>query len=356
MKFVRQFAVRIVLMLGMFMLVAGSLGCRAYPKPMIEEIDTHETAYLIDLEGMGDQVKFASVDQLEKQKIAAKRVEIPLRWLQTGRAWFDGQWIPQQRLIKVNRTPVARRWTGDLNTGTSKVIQLLEAESKDSVGVKSGFAITAYVEEADTSKFLYRFPTGDLAAIIDNQVFNDVQAVYAKIAAQYDVRDLREKKEEINEAIRKEVLPAYAKDGITIKPSLGLIGGLTYDNPDIQKSIDQVFMAQTLEAKATAELASQIKENERALSIEKNDAEKRKVKADAEAYEIDQKAKAILAGGTGYIELLRLEVAKVAMEKWDGKYPTTFSGGSTLNHLLMGPAADPLPIIKPPAAVAPATK
>lgn len=313
----------------LFSMTTGCGFIRPYKKPRLEKIAPNETAYLINLIGdtKGGQAKFASVEYLDEQKVASKEIEIAQRWIQTGRRHNVGEWIPSQMLIKVDRTPVARRWTAEPDTGTSQNKQLLEAESKDSIGVSSGFAITAYIQEKDTSKFLYKYPNNKLSQIIDNQIFNDCQAVYAEIAAKYDVNELRLHKDEINDAIRKKVIPEYLKDGITIKPTLGLIGGLVYDNPEIQKSIDAVFMAQTLEAKRVAERDAQAIENERILSIEQTDANRRKVKADAEAYEINAKVEAISKGGTSYLELLRLEVAKAAMDKWNGAYPKWMSGG-----------------------------
>lgn len=315
-----------------------STGCmRPFQKPIIEQIATNETAFLITLEGdTAAQAKFDSIEYLQQAKVASKRVEIPTRWLQTGRHAHQGEWIPLMQLIKVNRTPVARRWTAEENTGTAKTRQLLEAESKDSIGVSSGFAITAFIAEPDTAKFLYWYPNTSLANIVDNQIFNDIQAVYSEVAAKYDVTELRTRKSEINDRIREVVIPKYAAAGITISDSLGLIGGLVYDNPKIQDAIDNVFIAQNLEAKAVAEKAAQIIENQRVIGVEETQAQQRKIKADAEAYEIQVKTEAIAAGGDAYIRVRSLEVLGEAVSKWSGQVPTTLAGGGAqLQHLLL---------------------
>jgi len=315
-------------------------GCiRPVQKPVVKEISPNETAFLIPLEGgTKDQGKFDSVEYLDNNKVAAKRIEIPTRWLKTGRFDHQGQWIPVARLITVDRTPVARRWTVEENTGTSKNYQALEAESKDSIGVTSGFAITAYIEEADTAKYLYKYKQQSLANIIDNQVFNAVQAVYSEVAAKHDVTELRKRKEEINRRIREVVIPAFAKDGITIDQNLGLIGGLVYDNPKIQEAIDNVFVAQNLEAQREAERKAQAVENQRIISVEETEAKQRKIKADAEAYEITAKAAAITDGGASYLKIRELEVMQNAIEKWSGDVPQTFAGGGgsgQFQHLLL---------------------
>jgi len=315
-------------------------GCRKpYPTPIIREIGPHQTAYLISLDdGPSGQAKFNSIEYLDNHRIAQKRVEIPQRWLQTGRRGWNGEWIPTKSLIVVDRTPVARRWTDEVGTGTSPGIKLLSAESRDSIGVNSGFAITAAIKEEDVSKFLYYYPNGQLAQIMDNQLFNDCQAIYSEVSSKYNVSELRAKKDEINLAMVERLVETYAKQGITIYPSMGLIGGLMYDNPKIQASLDEVFIAQNREEKAKADVRAQIQENEREVSIEKAEADKRKIRADAEAYAINAVAEAIRNGGEEYVRIRSLEVMANAILKWNGSVPTTFAAGGSsgmFSHLLL---------------------
>ena len=328
----------VALVVGLALVMSLNVGCmRPYQKPIVEEIQNNETAFLVALEGSETGAKFDSIGAIEKAKVATKRVTIPTRWLQEGRIIGDGQWIPTAKLIKVDRTPVARRWTAEAVTGTSAKNQALSAESKDSIGVSSGFAIMASIDESDTAKYLYRYPGKNLADIMDNQMFNDCQSIYSEICAKYDVRELRFHKDEISQAMRDKLIAKYKEDGISISPTMGLIGGLIYENKDIQKSIDEVFIAQTLKAKREAELDAQNKENERLLANEQNEAKKRMVKADAEAYEISAKAKAITTGGENYLKVRTLEVMATGIDKWNGSLPVTFAGGggNVLEHLMI---------------------
>lgn len=326
------------LVIVLALVISLNVGCmRPYQAPIVEEIQNNETAFLVALEGSETGAKFDSIGAIEKAKVATKRVTIPTRWLQEGRLIGDGKWIPTAKLIKVDRTPVARRWTAEASTGTSGKNQALSAESKDSIGVSSGFAIMAAIDESDTAKYLYRYPGKNLADIMDNQMFNDCQAIYSEICAKYEVRELRFHKDEISLAMREKLIPKYKEDGISISPTMGLIGGLVYENKDIQKSIDEVFIAQTLQAKRQAELDAQNKENERLLANEQNEAKKRMVKADAEAYEISAKAKAITTGGENYLKVRTLEVMATGIDKWNGSLPVTFAGGggNVLEHLMI---------------------
>src|SRR4030095_5503706 len=51
--------------------------------------------------------------------------------------------------------------------------------------------------------------------------------------------------------------------------SSDLFGGMTYENPEIQKSIDQTFIAQQLKVVSEAKFEAQKKENER-IELEAN--------------------------------------------------------------------------------------
>lgn len=336
--------IRVLIIAAMLPILTGcGIFIKPYKTPILEEFESNETVFMVPLEGdTGQQAKFSSIEMLEEMKISVKRIEMPQRWVQMGRLPAHGKWIPAAKVIKVNRSPVARRWTPETGTGTSDKFQGLSAESKDSIGVTSGFAITAYIKEQDSAKFLYYYPNTPLKDVIDSQIFNAAQAVYTAWAAKYELDELRQKKEEITLAMRDELIPKFAEMGITIDQTMGLIGGLYYENKDIQMAIDKVFMAQTLEEKNDAERRAQVKENERQLSIEETEAARRKVKADAEAYEISKKAEAVKTGGDAYIRLLELEVERARIAKWDGSVPQ-FSGG-TGGGGVIGHVVAPLPV------------
>jgi hypothetical protein len=311
-------------------------GCRRpYQKPVFQEIQPHETAFVIPLEGdVNKQDTFSSADILLKAKVAAKRIEIPTRWVSTGRFPNDGDFIQTVRVIKVDRTPVTRIWTAEADTGTSNKKQALSAESSDSISVSSGFTLTGLIDENMAHVYLYRFNGKSLQDVIDSQVFNSVQAVYTEICNKYDLNELRSKKQEITEEIRKRVIPLYAEWGITIMPDMGIVGGFTYENKNIQEAIDNVFVSQTKKQANEALRDAQASLNEQQMLAAKKDAEVMVIAKEAEAKSITLIAKAISASGNVYIEnkqadaLLKNADAMLALaSKWDGKAPTVMGGG-----------------------------
>jgi hypothetical protein len=334
----------IALIVGL-LCIAGLTGCmKPYDKPEFVEIDTSETGFLIPLEGDATaQQKFQSEGYLAQRKVATKRVQITHRWLQEGRLPTDGRWISTVRLVKVNRSPVTRTWTTPQNTTVGSVNARTDTaiwiESADSVGFSMGFACTAFISEDDAARFLYWYPSGSLADVMDHEVRGRIQQTAAEVATKYPLDQLRARKQEIADAVKEDVTNFFAKRGVTVT-TIGMFGGMTYENPEIQKSIDGTFIAQQLKVVAEAKFEAQKKENERIELEADASAEKarrealgladaRKTTAGAEAEAIREVNRALNEAAQNPLlyQLKALDVEKARIEKWDGKYPTYYMGG-----------------------------
>lgn len=329
-------------------------GCwRAYDTPEYENVDTAETAFVVPLEGeSSDQAKFQSENFLQDHKVAAKRVQITHRWNQTGRLWYDGSWIPSVRLIKVNRSPITREWTAEAGNGSANKDQAIWCESGDSVGFSIGFTATAHINEEDAAKFLYWYPAGSLADVMDHEVRGRVQQVAAEVASRYPLDDLRGKKQEIIDAVRKDVTAFFAERGITVT-TLGMFGGMTYENPKIQQAIDEVFIAQQLKDVALAKFEAQRKQNEQlqleaegvaqktqtvataeaqaAVTKAEAEAKSKIAAAEADAKSIETINAALQNASPQLLTIRQLDLEKARIEKWTGVYPTFFLGGGGTN-------------------------
>lgn len=323
-------------------------GCiKSYDKPEYVEIDTSETGFLIPLEGDGtQQAKFQSEDYLKQRKVAAKRVQITHRWSQEGRISTDGRWIPTVRLVKVNRSPITREWMSSATTnieGNRRPThndQAIWIESGDSVGFSMGFTCTSYISEDDAAKFLYWYPSGSLQDVMDREVRARIQQIAAEVAAKYPLDVLRSKKQEISDAVKHDLTNFFATRGITIT-TVGMFGGMTYENPGIQKSIDDTFIAQQLKVVSEAKFEAQKKENER-IELEANavaekarreaqgqaDARLAGAKAESEAIRLINTAAQESQNNPLLLQLKSLEVEKARVEKWDGRYPQWWMAGN----------------------------
>jgi SPFH domain / Band 7 family len=321
-------------------------GCiRPYDRPEYVEIDTSETGFLIPLEGDSTlQARFQSEDYLKQRKVAAKRVQITHRWSQEGRLPGEGRWIPTVRLVKVNRSPITREWTTAQNTTASGAIQRSDRaiwiESADSVGFSMGFTCTAFIPEEDAARFLYWYPSGSLADVMDHEVRGRIQQASAEVAAKYPLDNLRSRKQEIADAVKHDVTNFFATRGVTIT-TVGMFGGMTYENPEIQHSIDQTFIAQQLKVVAEAKFQAQEKENQR-LELEaqglaekarreaQGQADSRKLAAsgEAEAIRLINAAAAEAQSNPIVLQLRSLDIERNRIEKWDGHYPQMWLAGS----------------------------
>ena len=332
------------------LLCAGTLlsGCRPYDTPEFNTIDTAETGFLIPMEGdTQQQVKFASEAYLRQLKVAAKRVQITHRWQQTGRTGIQGEWLPTVKLVKVQRSPVTREWTADPNSGTSKKNEAIWIESADSVAFSLGFTCTAFIAEEDAARFLYWYPSGSLEKVMDSEMRGRIQQVGAEIAAKYTLDDLRARKQEIMDAVRKDVTTFFAERGITVSTA-GMFGGMTYENPDIQKAIDKTFIAQQEKVVNQARFEAQQRENDR-VSLEasataeqarrkaEGEADAKKLIASAEAESIREVTKALAETPQNslLLQLKQIDVEKARVEKWTGAYPQYFLAPSDKAALLL---------------------
>jgi hypothetical protein len=331
-------------LVSLLALAAFTQGCiKSYDRPEYVEIDTSETGFLIPLEGDStQQARFQSEDYLKQRKVAAKRVQITHRWSQEGRFIGDGRWIATVRLVKVNRSPVTREWTTSQNTLASGAIQRSDKavwiESGDSVGFSMGFTCTAFIPEEDAARFLYWYPSGSLSTVMDTEVRGRIQQAAAEVAAKYPLDNLRTRKQEIADAVKKDVTSFFNQRGVTIT-TVGMFGGMTYENPLIQRSIDETFIAQQLKVVAEAKFEAQKKENER-MELEANgvaekarreamglaDARKTAAAGEAEAIRLINIAALQAQQNPLLLQLKGLEVEKARVEKWDGRYPQFLMG------------------------------
>jgi len=323
----------ILLLLALVMLATCGIGCvKKVRVDPIKEIKNNETAFVVPLEGANKtgQAQFGSIEYLEQAKVATKRIVIPQRWRKTGRFGWQGEWIPTMKVITVDRTPVTRQWTPDENTGTTQNNESIQVESADSVGFSVGFGCTAMVEESNTATFLYYYPSGSLARVMDTEIRERIQKVAAIECAKDELDTLRDKKNTIQKAVEDDVVSFYAKVGVTIR-TVSMFGGFLYENEEIQKAIDDVFIAQQEKTVAKALLDAQADKN---LRLEQEGAGEAKkaikiAEGEAQALRLVNDAAKEANENPFFLELKKLEVELKRLDVWDGKYPQWYMGGGS---------------------------
>lgn len=278
-----------------------------------ETIKANETAFLVPLTGNSKAQKgFMSEQYLNANKVATKRVTIPVEKRKNGRFWFEYEWLPTMKVIVVNRSPETREWTESSNKGTSSRNEAIVVESRDSIAFGVGVNISAHITEEDAAKFLYTFAGKPLATIMDSNVRGMVTSILSNEFAKYDLEIARSKKGEILAKMTEKLTTHFKTMGITIT-NVGFAEGLKYENPQIQDSIDAKFKAEMDIQIAAQETLAQEKRNEKNVAM-----------ATAEALAAKEFAKAAAEREKQVnidISRMNAEANLERARKWDGKLP-----------------------------------
>ena len=312
---------------GMMMfIIIGLVGCIGpYMVEMAVEVDSNSTAFIIPLEmsTLDGQATVVSKEFLDKHKVSAKRIILNQRKRKTGRWWWKYEYIPTERVIQVDRTPVTREWiTGETKDG-KRVALGFPMASQDSVGFTVGINLTCMIEEDEASVFLYNFKAKPLEEVVDEVVRGFVQNALSAELMSRPLTACQQEKVQIIESVQRTVEANVRKYGITLV-TIGLADEYTYDNPKVQEAVDNVFVNETKvkQAEQAQKEAAIInatllekEQNDNAIALQKalNDEKIANIYADIADIEFKRaKIKCML---------IKAEAQKVAAENWDGKTP-----------------------------------
>lgn len=287
--------------------------CRKpYDTPEFVTIEPSQTAFLVPLVGdSSNQASFESEEMLMEAKVATKEIQIPHRWVQTGRMKWVGEWRASAKLIVVERKPVSRSWESGDTTATS-ANRAIFGETSDGIGIYVGMNCTAMIEESDVVKFLYRYNNTPLTTIIDTDIKKLVEDQFNMETSKYTSTELLSHKSEIMEAVKANVTSYFKEYGVTITV-LGLKEGISYENPSIQTAIDEKFAS------------------EQKLVIQQNENEANIAKAEAEAEAILIAANAQAEANRLLSQSLTEEIlSQMYYEKWNGVLPNVYGVEDTL--------------------------
>jgi hypothetical protein len=294
-------------------LLSGCGMIKPYNKPVFVDIEPNQTAFVIPLEGKtSDQGQFQSLEFLEDNQVAAKRIQIPRTWYKTGKLRGKGEYKDDVRVIVVDRFPATREWLNDTSRGTSDKAEGFVGESKDSIKFLVGISATASIEEPDTAQFLYKYSGKTLSEVMDFEIRNKIGTTLLEKYGSMSMEEIRSNKEEVIEHVRKIVIPHFKDESGISLGNIGYVGDLEYIDPKVQAAINERFNAQ---------------EQQKAQTI-KNQTEIDK--ALAEKQSIENRASTL----SQTIKLRELEIREEWIKKWDGKLPSVQTGEGGGNLLL----------------------
>lgn len=309
---------KILLIVTVLTVMLSTVGCiKPYDTPEFVTITASQTAFLVPLVGDSTaQASFESEELLAQAKVATKEVQIPHRWVQTGRRDYTGEWRPSATLIVVERKPVSRSWdSGDL---PGEIGNAISGETSDAIGIFVAMTCSAQINEEDATKFLYRYNNTPLEQIIDTEIRTRVEDEFNIATSRYTSTELHANKESIMREVKEKVVNHFKEFGITIT-TLGMKEGISFENDQIQKAIDEKYASEQ-------KLVTQQNANEVTLAKAEADAKAAKIKAEADAEVLKIAADAEAEANRKIAESLTPELAELRKvetiaEKWNGNPP-----------------------------------
>ena len=321
MKIFKIFA---VLVAAFSITACGPADVHTDANPKYRDILPNETAFVIPLEGkaLEGQGKFGSAEFLKSKKVATKRIHIPRTKLSTGRMPWSFKYIPSVKIITVNRAPIVMEWENEHNC--------ISVESRDSIGFCIGITVGAEVLEEDTAQFLYSFPSGSLSQTLNAAVKTQATEKLSNKFATYDlegsptvlnkagktvtkaVPGARQQKGVVVAETKEELYNYFKAKGVTLT-SFGLVGGLSYEDSEIQVAINNNFKSELRIKDATNKKLEQAEVNAKEFSIAVN--------AKNEALEFAQAKNSRTAQVELEIRRMNAQANINRSERWDGKLP-----------------------------------
>ena len=313
-------------------------GCRRPFEPVVLKlVKPNEEAFLIPYTGDDKKQEHSRNEAYLKERlIHAKQIKIPQQWVPKGyETWGpNGKWEDAAVLILVDKSPVTREWTADPTTGTGSKNEAIWIMSSNQVEFSTGWTCTARIEsEDDAVKFLHNYPNGSLQQTLDTEVRSKLQAEFGLEVTDLPMEKLQKDATPHIRKVTKSVSDFFKARGIAIT-NLGITGGFVYKDKKILDTMVRMFVAEQDKQIATNEFESQKERNKKVISeadgkaqailkVKTAEADGTKMLAEAKMYEL-QKAK---DNTDFYMQLKKLEIQKLLLEKWDGILPRYMIGG-----------------------------
>lgn len=263
------------------MMAMSFMSCiRPYDKPTFEEVDTYETAFLIPMlsDGETSAEQMNGADYYKNKEVNSKLIQVPHKWVQTGRFRNSGYYRDTIKVVKVSLKPVSGTWDLDSN----KVIRV---ETIGSQGIRVPLSYTAKILPEDAALFLSNYPSKALEEVLDNEFNRYTADILGKAFHKVAYEDVAKLRDTILAEAYEDITDHFAKQGITIV-QMGIIDGLVYDDTSLQKNIDE--QAKIESAKIIAEKKRQLLEIERKNAEFEAQTQVNVTKITAETYKIEQ--------------------------------------------------------------------
>lgn len=217
--------------------VLSFTGCiRPYDKPEYVEIGPNETAFVIPMftdENVKteDQVHLnEGVEFYQKNMVSSKLIQIPHKWIKTGRFANSGYYKETVRVITVDLTPHSGNWLQNDHNA-------IKVETAASQGITIPMSYTIRIKTEDAALYLSYYKAVDFQSVIDVQINRFFAQEAGKAFHSVEYKDVSKQRDIILQEAVEKTKAHFATQGITID-QLAIVDGLVYDDASLQTNID----------------------------------------------------------------------------------------------------------------------
>ena len=285
-----------ILLVGLIsMMLESCLFIRRYDKPEYVEIETNETAFIVDLFQDNDvtlENQVQSNPEASYKAVNQKLIQIPHKWKKMGRFPNSGEWIPTKKVVVVSNSPISGTWENDIK---------VETNGSQGFTVPMKFAIR--VEPQNAALYLSKFPANiqilendkpiskmrsSVDKVANDQFKTQVAAELSKEFHKYEYKDVMPQRDVIVGAAVERITEWATRYGITID-NLAVYNGLIPDDTTLQDQMDE-------QAKLAAQVETEKKRQDAEVQKKRNAIELQKL--ETERIEAERKNKEAIARTT----------------------------------------------------------
>lgn len=231
----KKFSFAIALLFAMAVMFTGCV--RPYDKPEYVEIGPNETAFVIpmftdDNVKTEDQVHLnENVEFYQRNMVSSKLIQIPHKWIKTGRFARSGYYKGTVRVITVDLTPRSGNWlANDANA--------IKVETAASQGITIPMSYTIRIKPEDAALYLSFYKAVDFQSVIDTQINRFFAQEAGKSFHNVEYKDVAKQRDIILGDAVEKTKAHFKAQGITID-QLAIVDGLVYDDKSLQTNIDE---------------------------------------------------------------------------------------------------------------------
>lgn len=272
----------IVLVIGIVTLFTSCI--KPFDKPEFVEVGPNETAFVIPMftdstVKTEDQVQLnENANYYAERMVSSKLIQIPHKWIQTGRFPRDGYYKGTVRVITVNLTPISGTWlANDKN--------VIKVETAASQGITIPMSYTVRILPDDAALYLSFYKALDFQEVIDTQINRYFAGRVGEYFHEVEYKDIAPQRDIILKKAVDETKIYFKKQGITID-QLAIVDGLIYEDAALQHNINEQakVQAQIVLEKQKSDLIAKQRENE----VYEANTKRLKMEAERATYLLDQ--------------------------------------------------------------------